>query len=70
MSKRKRGYLYIPFFFAKYGATILKLFNSRLLTLDQVQLLQYDNILYGESGFKVLGVKPTPLEAVLPTYIN
>jgi uncharacterized protein YbjT (DUF2867 family) len=70
VSKRKRGYLYIPFFFAKYGATILKLFNSRLLTLDQVQLLQYDNILYGESGFKVLGVKPTPLEAVLPTYIN
>lgn len=70
VSKRRRLYLHLTFAVAKCGAIILKLFNSKLLTLDQVQLLQYDNILYGENGLKVLGIKPTPIESVLPTYIN
>jgi NADH dehydrogenase len=41
------------------------------LTRDQVALLKSDNVLGGhEPGLRDLGVDPTPLEAVLPTYIH
>jgi NADH dehydrogenase len=38
------------------------------LTRDQVELLKSDNVATGP-GLADLGVTPTPLEAVLPTYL-
>lgn len=40
------------------------------LTSDQVELLKTDNVAeHGLPGLAALGVAPTPLEAVLPTYL-
>lgn len=41
-----------------------------LLTLDQVELLTVDNVVHeGMPGLAELGVEPTALEAVVPTYL-
>lgn len=41
-----------------------------LITRDQVEMLRADNVVSeGAKGLKALGVTPTPLEAVLPTYL-
>ncbi len=40
------------------------------VTRDQVEMLKADNVVSdGARGLKALGVTPTPLEAVLPTYL-
>ena len=53
-------HLRLPFFIPK-----------PLLTRDQVRLLKYDNVVgINALGIEELGVKPTPLYAVLPTYLN
>jgi NADH dehydrogenase len=40
------------------------------ITRDQVELLKTDNVVSGQyPGLAELGVKPTTLEAVLPTYL-
>jgi len=42
-----------------------------LLTRDQVKLLQRDSVVTpGASGLGDLGITPTALELVLPTYLN
>ncbi len=41
-----------------------------MITRDQVELLKSDNVVSGQyPGLTELGVTPTPLEAVLPTYL-
>lgn len=40
------------------------------LTLDQIRNLQHDNVVAdGAKGFAKLGIAPTPMELVLPTYL-
>lgn len=41
---KKRIFLPLPFFLAKFSAIILEKFPSPLLTVDQLKLLKYDNI--------------------------
>ena len=41
------------------------------LTPDQVEMLKYDNIVSPNAlGFEALGIKPTAVEAILPTYLD
>jgi len=41
------------------------------LTPDQVELLKSDNIVSGGAlSLQTLGITPTPVEAVLPTYLD
>ena len=40
-----------------------------MLTRDQALLLRSDNVARGD-GFAVLGIRPTAMEAVLPTYLD
>jgi uncharacterized protein YbjT (DUF2867 family) len=53
-------HLRVPFFLPK-----------PMLTRDQVRLLKHDNVVSGDAqGFDALGITPTSLNAVLPTYLH
>lgn len=76
--KRKRFLARLPFWAAKLQGrafdliptlTLGALPNS-VLTLDQVRLLEKDNVVDpAKDGFKALGMTPTSVEAILPTYL-
>ena len=78
---RKRGYLPLPFFFAKalggsmaFGARIVPIMAPPL-TGDQVEMLKRDNVVgvSGEKGLGTIGdLAVTPLgtiESIVPTYL-
>ena len=61
----------LPFIAAEAQAYVLEWLPKPPLTRDQVALLKSDNVLGGqESGLRDLGIEPTALESVLPTYIH
>jgi len=71
---RKRILLPIPFPVAKLQAAILELLPKSLLTRDQVELLKTDSVVSKKAEredrtLKGLGISPTALEAVLPSYL-
>ena len=74
---RKRVLIPIPFWAASVQALILEhlripfFLPKPMLTRDQVQLLKSDNVVGGSIlGMRDLGIVPTPLQAVLPSYLN
>ncbi len=69
--RRKRLLLNIPFGIAAAEAAILEKLPHPLLTRDQVKLLERDNVVSPERpGLQDLGIAPTALEVVLPTYMD
>ena len=72
--ERSRPLVSIPFGLARLQASVLQLLPNPLLTVDQVRLLAHDNIVSPEataSGATLsgIGITPTSLEAVLPSYL-
>ncbi|MFN7003029.1 MAG: complex I NDUFA9 subunit family protein [Roseinatronobacter sp.] len=76
--RRNRILLSIPFPVARLQASILDLaqavtlglFTNSLLTRDQVRNLARDNVVSdGAKGLADLGITPTPMEAILPSYL-
>ena len=69
--RRHRGLIPLPFWLADIQAGVLQLLPFPLLTRDQVRLLRRDNVLSGtKPGLPELGVQPTALELILPTYLD
>jgi uncharacterized protein YbjT (DUF2867 family) len=69
--RRHRGLIPIPYWMADIQAAILQVLPFPLLTRDQVKLLQIDNVLSGtKPGLAELGIQPTALELILPTYLD
>jgi NADH dehydrogenase len=69
--KRKRGYINIPVSVANLQAVLLEFLPSPPLTRDQVKLVKTDNFLHANArGFNELGITPTNLEIILPTYLG
>jgi uncharacterized protein YbjT (DUF2867 family) len=67
----RRLLLPLPFMAAEVQAYFLEWLPKPPLTRDQVALLKSDNVLGGqEPGLRDLGIEPTALESVLPTYIH
>ncbi len=71
---RRRSLLPIPFpvagLMAKGGDVVAKLGLPAPITSDQLELLKHDNVADPAlPGLEALGVEPTALEAVLPTYL-
>jgi uncharacterized protein YbjT (DUF2867 family) len=68
---RKRWLVPVPFPVATAQGAVLSLLPNPPLTRDQVKLLRRDNVVSGLfPGLIELGVRPTALEAVIPTYLN
>lgn len=71
---RKRLLLPLPFALAKFKASILECLPGKLLTVDQVILLETDNVVSAAAKaegrtLEGLGIEPTSFEAIVPTYL-
>ncbi|MEX2201691.1 MAG: complex I NDUFA9 subunit family protein [Dongiaceae bacterium] len=68
---RERLLVPIPFWAASLKASFLGLLPVPPLTRDQVRLLRSDNIVSGsQPGFAALGLAPTAMAAILPSYLR
>jgi len=73
--ERRRLMIDIPFGLARMMGGVLQFLPGRLLTPDQVRQLAIDNIVSEEAKrdrrtLQGLGIHPTGLEAILPTYLS
>jgi uncharacterized protein YbjT (DUF2867 family) len=69
--RRHRLLLDIPFGIASLQARLMSIVPGAPLTPDQVELLKSDNIVAaGALTLETLGITPTPVEAILPTYLD
>jgi uncharacterized protein YbjT (DUF2867 family) len=69
--ERKRLLVPLPYEIASFEARFLELLPNPLLTRDQVEMLKYDNVVSpGMPGLKELGIDPTAVEAIVPTYLR
>ena len=68
---RRRLLLDLPFGIAALQARLLQFLPEPPLTPDQLELLKKDNVVAaGAPGLTDLGVTPTPLELIVPTYLK
>ena len=68
--ERKRTILDLPRGLANFQALFLERLPGKLLTQDQVKLLQRDNIVaIGSPGLADLGIIPTGMDLILPAYL-
>ena len=69
--RRKRWLVPVPFGLARLQAALLQYLPNPPLTPDQVRLLRRDNVVSpGALTFADLGITPTALEVILPTYLD
>jgi NADH dehydrogenase len=69
--RRRRAFIDLPFGLATLQARMISLLPKPPLTVDQVELLKRDNVVSsGALTLASLGIEATPLEAVLPTYLD
>jgi uncharacterized protein YbjT (DUF2867 family) len=70
-TKRHRLFVDIPMGLARLEASVLERLPGKLLTRDQLLLLQRDNVVTpGMPGLLELGITPTPVELVVPHYLQ
>jgi uncharacterized protein YbjT (DUF2867 family) len=68
---RKRLLMSMPFGLASLEAFFLEWLPRPPLTRDQVRMLRHDSIAApGAPGLAELGITPTALELILPTYLD
>jgi NADH dehydrogenase len=68
---REKPMLAIPGPIARLHAAILELVPGKPLTRDQLLMLQRDNVVSAAAkGLTDLGVMPTPIEMIVPTYLR
>lgn len=68
---KRRALLPLPFAIASLQATFLELLPVPPLTRDQVRLLRSDNVVSADAkGFAELGISPSAVETIIPTYLD
>ncbi len=69
--RRKRLFVNLPFGLAALQARLMSILPNPPLTPDQVELLKRDNVVSaGAMTLASLGIAPTAVEAILPTYLD
>jgi NADH dehydrogenase len=69
-TQRKRCLMNVPMGLARLQAAVLERLPGKLLTRDQLLLLQRDNVAgAGMPGLGELDIAPTPVELVVPAYL-
>jgi len=69
--RRKRLLLDLPFGLAAFQARLMAILPNPPLTPDQVELLKRDNVVSsGAMTLAALGLTPTAVEGILPTYLD
>jgi uncharacterized protein YbjT (DUF2867 family) len=69
--RRKRLLVDLPYGLASLQARLMSLLPNPPLTPDQVEMLKHDNtVLSGALTLEMLGIVPTAVEAVLPSYLD
>lgn len=74
VTKRKRLLVSLPWGLARMKGRVLQHLPGSLLTVDQVEMLRFDNVVSEPAkreGFTLegLGISPTALDIILPTYL-
>lgn len=74
VTNRKRSLVNLPFAIAKMQASVLELLPGKLLTVDQVTMLETDNVVSATAKaegrtLEGLGIQPTTYESVVPSYL-
>jgi NADH dehydrogenase len=68
---RKRALVTLPFGLAALQGTFLQMLPNPPLTRDQVELLKSDNVVSpGALTLADLGIEPTAVETIVPTYLD
>jgi uncharacterized protein YbjT (DUF2867 family) len=68
---RKRRMVNVPMGIARLQARFMELVPGKPLTRDQLLMLQQDNVVGADlPGLHELGIVPTPMELVVPTYLR
>jgi NADH dehydrogenase len=68
---RRRLLLNLPANIATIQARFMEFLPKPPLTRDQIALLASDNVVSpGAKGFAELGIEPTPLEVIVPSYVQ
>src|SRR6266436_6488467 len=69
--RRKRWFVDLPFGVAELQAKLMSILPNPPITPDQVELLKRDNVVSpGAMTLSSLGITPTPVEVILPTYLD
>jgi uncharacterized protein YbjT (DUF2867 family) len=69
--RRKRLLVNLPFGVAEFQAKLMSILPNPPLTPDQVELLKRDNVVSPSAlALSSLDISPTPVEAILPTYLD
>jgi NADH dehydrogenase len=69
--RRKRFLIDIPFGLASLEARLMSMLPNPPLTPDQVEMLKRDNVVSsGALTLATLGIAPTAVEAILPSYLD
>jgi uncharacterized protein YbjT (DUF2867 family) len=74
VTKRKRLLVPVPWVAARMMGRVGQLVPGKPITLDQVRMLKFDNVVSDEAiaekrTLQGLGIDPTAVEIVLPTYL-
>jgi NADH dehydrogenase len=70
-TRRHRPLVDIPMGLARLQATIMQHLPGKPLTPDQLLMLARDNVVSpGAPGLSDLGITPTPVELIVPTYLT
>ncbi|HET6159558.1 MAG TPA: complex I NDUFA9 subunit family protein [Dongiaceae bacterium] len=68
---RRRALVPLPFPIASLMGSVAQCLPNPQLTADQVRLLKRDNVpSAGSAGLTDLGITPTAVEAIIPTYLD
>ncbi len=68
---RHRLLVPVPFRLARMQATFLQLLPNAPVTRDQMKLLEADNVVSGDAaGLSDLGIEPTPVDSIVPGYLE